>query len=342
MIDSRNSRFVVGLILACTCAPALSAQPNEAETALRFQIDGKKSLAWVSRNGRAQGPIAPSYAAVFHVQSSVHRVSSEYKGIRQMLTTSAGKSVSERQRKFLSASDAMVVRSSQNMRNHQTVTLYAVTDDDARKMVEAYLEVGTNAAKAETLKVKTRLQDYVDRAASARRDITKKEVELAVATIEYEKARIETHSPSSDSIAAEESRAIILEMNTVLDSLAIEIAGVEAKLTAIEKIKSEKKVSSPESLARLEDIISEQSIELAGARAKQKTATGIRDREEKFHRLYRQRTSLSKQISSLKNALSQTERSRREAERMMAERELHMLPPQVYENEVTFYRVTRR
>ena len=48
--------------------------------------------------------------------------------------------------------------------------------------------------------------------------------------------------------AGKESKETILEMNRVLDSLAIEITGIEAKLSAVERIKSQRKVSSIEGL----------------------------------------------------------------------------------------------
>ena len=42
-----------------------------------------------------------------------------------MLKTKAGKSLSEQQREFLSASDAMVWRGDDELKNHEKVLLYA-------------------------------------------------------------------------------------------------------------------------------------------------------------------------------------------------------------------------
>lgn len=343
MIESRNSRFVVGLILVCTCGLALCSEPRQTRTGLRFVVNDKESLRWFNdRMQSGRGPVEPTHVAVFHVRRSGLHIQRDYKGVLQMAQTSAGKSLPKLQQQFLSASDSFVMRSAENMRNHETAMLYAVSAEDARKMVQAFLEVAISGAEAGLQDAKTKLQSYEERAAEFSKEIPNKEAELEAVTVAHEKAKIETHNPASDADAAEESKGIILEMNALLDSLAIEITGIEAKIAAVEKIKSEKPASSAEGLARLEDIVNEQTVELAGALAKKKAAIAIREREEKFHNLYRKRAALAKQVTGLKKNLSQVESGRREMAKTLAEQESYMLWPQVYQNEVTIYRVGRK
>jgi hypothetical protein len=124
-------------------------------------------------------------------------------------------------------------------------------------------------------------------------------------------------------------------MNRVLDSLAIEITGIEAKLSAVEKIKSYRKVSSIEGLAKLEEIKSEQTVELAGALARKKAALNIREREEEFYGLHQQRFSLLDQVGSLRSSLRIYEQILED----MAHMEPYMLQPKFYQNKVTIYPV---
>lgn len=339
MITSRKAQLTIGLLLIYACSPALCSESRQTETGVRFEAN-KKSQPWTNRHNRSgQGPVEPTHVAVFHVRSLGHYVQRDDRGVLQMLNTATGRSLSKLQQQFLGVSDSFAVWGAQNMRNHEKVMLYAVSADDARKMVRAFLEVGISEAEAKVHDVQTKLQGFENDAAKYRKEIPNKEAELATVRLECARAKIETHNPASDADAAEESKGIILEMNTVLDSLAMEIAGIEAKLAAVERVKSQNKVSSPEGLARLEDIISEQTIELAGALAKQKAAIGIREREEKFHSLYRRQSSLTKHIAGLKNALSRAESRRREMENVLAERDPYTLWTRVYQNEVTIHPV---
>ena len=125
----------------------------------------------------------------------------------------------------------------------------------------------------------------------------------------------------------------------MLDSLTIEITGIEAKLSAVERIKSQGKVSSNEGLAKLEEIKSEQTVELAGALARKKAALNIREREEEFYGLHQQRFSLWRQVLSLKKSLKNSEQILAQAEEELAHMEPSMLPPKLYQNKVTIYPV---
>jgi len=135
--------------------------------------------------------------------------------------------------------------------------------------------------------------------------------------------------------AAAQAKDTILEMNKVLDTLAIEIAGMEAKLAAVEEIKSQRKVSSSEGLAKLEEIKSEQAVELAGALARKRSALNIRQREEEFYGLFRKRQDIEGQVTGLRKSLKVSEQYRRSAEKKLADPDSDMIPPKLYQNKVT-------
>ena len=349
MIEPKRLQLIIGLILACVCELSLGAEPNKTATGILFESN-RDAQIWYGkgRNGLGRGPVAPTHAAIMYVWMPDVRSSRTLdlpkgdEGIRRMLKTPSGKSLSKQQREFLSTSDAMVWHNVVNMKDHDKILLYAVNTADVKKMAQAFLEVGIESAKDAMQNVKSRLRSYEEKVAKIRKELPKMEAELRTVTAEYEKARKETHSPLSDAETSEESKKIILEMNTILDSLAIEINGIEAKLSAIEKIKAQKTTGIAEGPARLEDIMSEQTIELAGALARKKAATGIREREEKFYNLYERRNSLSKQVGELKKELRNAESYQKNAEKWLTDPEPNMLPPKVYQNKVTIHPVRKK
>jgi hypothetical protein len=96
-------------------------------------------------------------------------------------------------------------------------------------------------------------------------------------------------------------------------------------------------VSSTEGLAKLEEIKSEQTVELAGALARNKAALNIREREEKFYGLYKQRGNLERQVVRLKDSLRNSEKYRQRVEHKLANPEPEMIPPKLYQNKVTIH-----
>jgi chromosome segregation ATPase len=343
MIQLRKSQLVIGLILACTCGLALCAETDETKTNLKFEIDNKESQLWIGDRLKnlGQGPIKPTHVAIFHIQrpNDTTRFPHAPEGILRILKSSAGKSLSEQQRQFLTASDAINWRGMDNIKNHDTVLLYAVSQEDAKKTVQAYLEVAIDKANSRMQERKIEIHEYEEKAAKAKKGLPEKEAELEAITVEYEIVKKKTHNLSSGPDAGKESKETILEMNKVLDSLAIEITGIEAKLSAVERIKSQRKVSSIKGLNKLEEIKSEQTVELAGALARKKAALNIREREEEFYGLHKQTFSLVGHVDRLKSSLKINEQILAQVREDLARIEPSLLPPKLYQDKVTIYPV---
>ena len=156
MIRSIKFQFVLTFISVCMFTPLLVAKPSENETKLKFEIENNKSQAWITdRAGRklGRGPIKPTHVAILHIRRPHRDMPSSHEGILEILKTSAGQTLSQQQRNFLSASDAITWWGIVGIKNHDTVLLYAVGEEDAKKTVQAYLEVPTNEAN-------TRIQEY--------------------------------------------------------------------------------------------------------------------------------------------------------------------------------------
>jgi archaellum component FlaC len=348
MMNSRKVRLAIFLGVLFAGGLVRCAEPNEAKTELRFEIGSEKTQEWVNRHQHrvarrlgyrkpTRGRIKPTFVAVFHIPFFSQALRDRHGEILEVLNTPAGKSLSEKQRQFLTAPNAGVWWEESDVEHRRVVILYAVSKDDAKKMVQAYLEAARSTANAKVERNEIALGRFEEEIAKAKKELSETEAELETVIIEYEMVKKKTHSLSSDADAARESKETILEMSRVLDSLTIEITGIEAKLSAIERIKSQRKVSSTEGLAKLEEIKSEQTVELAGALARNKAALNIREREEKFYGLYKQRGNLERQVVRLKDSLRNSEKYRQRVEHKLANPEPEMIPPKLYQNKVTIH-----
>jgi len=337
MMSSRKIRVAMFLGVLFACGLARCAEPNEPGIELRFE-DDEEIQPWIRNQGMEPGlgPIKPAYAAIFHLQNSSRRYPVSYPAILKVLKTDAGKSLSKKQQQFLTASDSMLLWGTEgNLPYHSTYILYAVSKDDAKKMVYAYLEDAIRDAADQVHRYETELNEYGEQVEKCKKEIPAKEAELEALSMEYEKVKEMTHHLSPDTDAAGQAKDTILEMNKVLDTLAIEIAGMEAKLSTVEEIKSQRKVSSSEGLAKLEEIKSEQAVELAGALARKMAALNIRQREEEFYNLFQKRQDIESQVAGLRRSLRDSERDRQIAEKKLANPDSDMIPPKLYQNKVT-------
>jgi hypothetical protein len=341
MISSR-SRLASTLILTCICIPAFCQDANTPETQLNFEVS-QEERPWVrdhdNRPGR--GPIAPKYVAEFFRQSADYPAGyGELPDAKHLLETRAGSLVSPRQREFVTVSDALVnMGFGRTVKNHRHFSVYAVSQEDAKRVTEALLELWTAGAKRRTQEVEDRFRKQEEEMARANNDLQNKQAELESVTRQLEELRGSTRSLSTDEDAREQAKATVLEMDKILNTLDIEITGIKAKLTAIDQYKSERKLTSIEGLAKLEVMLAEQTVELAGALAKMEAARGIREAHQKFYDLATQRATLEREVWSLRTALGNWPVRRRDWEERLADPPAFWLPPKVYENEVTIYPV---
>ena len=95
-------------------------------------------------------------------------------------------------------------------------------------------------------------------------------------------------------------------------------------------------------MAKLEEIRSEQTVELAGALARKKAAIDIREREAAFYGLHQQRFGLSDQVGGLRKNLTNAERYRQNTEERLADPEPDMLPPKLYQDKATIHPVSTK
>ena len=339
MIKFKKAQIIIVLILVCTCGFLTAGEPNVTKTELKFEIDNTKSQSWwgAHRGTLGQGPIKPTYVAIFHIRRPHVDMPSGQQGILQILKTSAGQSLSDQQQKFMAASDAITWWGIDAIKNHDTVFLYAVSEEDAKKMVQAYFEIPANSAKARRQEYKKYMEDKKQEIAEIEKTLPEKQKQAD--KIEAKNLEIWRY---------EKAKNTIVEMDKKLDMLEIELAGIREKISVINEYRKtpqdtqaiERRRKLPEGmLIKLEQMFVEQTIELKSAEAREQAAIKIRNREKDFVDLYHQWKNIRGEVYKLKANLEDSEKAVQDMEERLANPEPYMLPPEIYQNKVTIYPV---
>lgn len=351
MIRSKKHRFVISFILTCVCATTIGAEPNEAKTNVIFEINDNQSKEWVpGPTGRARGPIKPTHVAVFYVRRPWN-LSDGHSAVQQILKTYAGQSLSEQQRHFLVASDAVVRWGIENVQNHDMLLLYAVSAEEAKKTVQAYLEVQTNEINARTLEHEKYLKDQKERIIEIKKILPEKQKQADEMQSKYMEIKNSRYFSLSDTEAYEKAKETMLEMYKMLDILEIELAGIQEKMSIINEYRKtpqdmqaiRRREKLPEGmLAKLEQMFIEQTIELKSAEARKQAAIKIRGRDKAFIDMFNEWNNLSDEVYKLKKLkanLENLEKRVHEMEERLTNPTPDLLPPEIYQNKVTIYPV---
>ena len=109
-------------------------------------------------------------------------------------------------------------------------------------------------------------------------------------------------------------------MNKMLDTLNIEIAGIRAKISAIERYTSHKDVlDSPDLKGMLAQMSIRENIELIGAETRRKAILDRKKHREYLYGLYNHRRDLEKECARLRANSSRGARDLRAIEKELAE-----------------------
>jgi len=372
MISSRKFQLVIAVILACTRIAVLGIEPNEpgaalklgtgeesnqSKTNLKFESDDSQQQ-WVNhidregvkqietREEMVRGSFRPKYVAVLYVRGR-HNDMSHYiiwkegfpdythsTWIKEILSTSAGKSLSQDQVDLIHTGACIRIlgKFGDAVGNHQHVRIYAVSEKDARKTVEAFIETLAGLSGT-TGYLEHRREELQKEISKTEKTIPEKETELKSTQTKLGKLKENVYYLSAD-----EAKQNVLELNKTLDTLEVEIAGLEAKISTIEKYKSDK-TTDKDTITRLEAMLSEQAVELAGALARKNVAIRIRDQAHEFFNLNSLEVGLINEVNDLKANLLNIDRELKGVENQLAHPTEDMLPPQVFQNKVTIYPV---
>jgi len=350
MNRSRKCQFVLALISICIFSPILIARSSEDETKLKFEIDNKRSQLWLSGrpNTRGKGPVKPTHVAVLHIRRPHKDMPSSHDGILQMLKTSAGQSLSQQQQKFLTASDAITWWGIEEIKNHDTVFLYAVSEEDAKKTVQAYLEVPTNEINARTQEYGKYINDRKQEIIEINKILPEKQKQADEMEPKYMEIKNTRYSSLSDDEAYEKAKETMLEMDKMLDILEIELAGIREKMAVINEYRKTpqnaqdwaRRNRMPDGMiSKLDQMFIEQTIELKSEEAREQAAIKIRERDKAFIDTFIEWKNLGGEVYKLKANLESAKKRVKEGEEFLTNPGPGWLPPEIYQNKVTIYPV---
>jgi len=349
MIKSRKHQFVIAMILAFISFSALGVEPNLPKTQPRFEINSEEQQWQVEGGKIGKGPIKPTHVAELFLPYSDEYISkSNSQRIMRMLKTAPGQSMSAEQRGFLSTAQAQdavsIIDRYDTVRRHYKIHLYAMSEKDARKTAEAFIEaLGDKAEK---------IRSYKDHISSLQREIfqTKEWIFNKEAEAEVELAKLRESIKNVHYLSTDEAKQAISELNTMLNNLDIELAGMKAKLQAIQEHQERQKAIKDKKLEeginregillKLEDMLIDLLIELKVAEARKKTAIQLRMQAEDFcKQMNTKKAEFQKDVNKYKMHVTMYEQEIHQFEEKLADPDMEMLPPKVYQNKVTIYPV---
>ena len=323
MIAPKKMQLAIGLMLAFTYASAIGSESNLPTIELEF-ITRQAGIAEYDK----RPPIIPSYAAVFTVQWRFEQTNEP--NASDLLKTSAGKTLSAFQRVLLDTERAFWLDctvSETHMSKHDTpfgsatYVAHAVSKEDAEKMARALVEFLVRDEKASTRRMKEKhiqklsgMQNEIrERMEKVKEEIERKGNEVPGAYQKYKEAiQNSPYSLHPSSQVPDEVRKTISEMNKMLDVLNIEIAGIQSKLSAIEKYSSQRDVRDSETLrTTLKEMAIRQEIELVGAESRRQAIMGVKRREEALYNQYKALDDLKGEIETLESGVKRNEKELR-------------------------------
>lgn len=354
MIKSRKLRFVMVLISICTCGLVLGAEPNEAKIELKYEISDDEQ-EWLITDKRGNivkdkvvaGPIKPTHVAELFTNS--YLPSAEI-----LLNTSAGKNMSERQRRFLTTTAGTISRIGpydKPIRGYRHFRLYAISEDDAKKMAQAMLEYQANELIADYERCLTQRKELEEKVADIKKELPEKQKQAKAAESKCMEIKDSRYFSLHDSEAIKKAKETMLQMDKMLDVLEIELAGILEKLKAIEWYRNSKNLIDmlkyrhfpDEIMSKLDQMFVEQMIERRSVEARKKAALKIQSREKGFLDLFSQKSSLEARVRTLRKSLNDSERRLDEIERFLSDMGPEdKLVPKVFQNKVTIYPVRVR
>ncbi|MHC4517587.1 MAG: hypothetical protein ACYTAS_03275 [Planctomycetota bacterium] len=221
-------------------------------------------------------------------------------------------------------------------RDHVSIDLYAISEEDAKIMALALLDVLTTRART----ARTRHSRWVDglkkEAEQREVELSEKDKRLKEVDSKYDQRKKALYPHLRDDEAAQLAKELVFQMNKEGKMLDIELAGIHAKLNIIEGYLHEPDLDNP-IRARLEGMKIDQLIELASLKEREEAIERIRTAEQQFYSLYSERRQLHQTVPGLRSALK-GKKQRIERETAKLERQPgEMVPPRVYENKVIIY-----
>ena len=347
MINLKKIQFISILISSCILLPIFAAEPNEPNkpaTELKFEMSNT-SVQWRFGPTPGKGPIKPDFMAEFYIKSTPYRPNVGKDGqCKELLETNIGKSMSAKQKEFLETSSSYDTVSEPSLEmpiGYNKIHLFAVTQDDAKKMVKAFVEQINESTHRNQMEIEAYLRNLEQSFSQNTKDITEKQIQLEDIVKSYTKIKEDLYQFTSADKAVEFAKNSIMEMDKKFNDLDIELAGIRERIKSIEAYRNDPKQRA-EIRAKLDGMYIDLMIELSGLEARRKVAKEIYAREQEFLDSYREMTLLQQQVGELSNSIEKSRNSIKKYKDMLNNPNSTLLEADIYQNIVTIFPVTDR
>jgi len=347
-------KLLITTIVICTFAPLCYCAEQESKIISKSKLEFRLQKGTITYQRKKDAPpaIVPTHCAEIRITWYHHEPTTPE--VEELMKTTAGKSISPLQRDFLKTEKAISVahRDAPIRRTGELgfiydrgrigYILYAVSKDDVKKMAEAFAEVFLKQNNA-TLKPfldgylkkhHDELRQYQKLVTETKAQIPEKEQELEELQTELDKLKERGYYQSED-----QAQKAILELNAMLHTENIELAGMKAKHEAIEMHRARvsqriekqtetdrKTINWEPILLNLEQKYIDVMIDFEVARARQKTARDLRGQAQFFLTKMNKAREISVKVGNLKADLKRHEAYLQKIETVLANPELGMLP----------------
>ena len=346
MISSKKIQLVIIIILACIIVPVLAAEPNESneqKTALKFETSIETQI-WTIVVGKTDdgkpmyyaypGPVKPSYVAKVLLHED-YPLSGSAPGVMKLISESPiVKKFSNEQQKFFKTELIARIDAPDRIPFYYSTWLYATSQEDAKLMVQAYIDGLNKNIEKRLSNYKRAMSEYQQKLDNAQKELPEKQKELKEVEQSYQSIKEATHRFSPDGEAYDLAKTSVVEMDKTLNALDIELAGIREKLKTIEKYRNEASLRD-----KLNEMHIELMIELSGLEARRKITEQIRTREQEFLYLYNRRSDLKSKVISLEESIKDSKRIIKDYTDEIDNPRTSMQPPKVYRDMVTIYPV---
>ncbi|MBU0617070.1 MAG: hypothetical protein KKI02_05085 [Planctomycetes bacterium] len=341
MNRARTPVCLIGSALLVAAALAQDDLPEWPERKIDFELldDPMELTDFTARPGQIWPRLAVSHAVDSTDQlydSPLRSVRDKHSLTEKLLNTNAAKGFSERQREFVRSSAWLLLRERPKDKlerfpgDTKQCTLYAVTEQDARLMAEASLEILDARRRANFEEIRARLLKYRARLAEAEEELPEAEQNALEARETYESAQ--KASPHKNREAAQED---LERLEVSRWSIEVSIAGINAKIAAIRRLKAEKDATRDlESLQMLDRLLMEQDIELAGLLAEKAVIESRLNLAKAYVSAGRKYDGAVERIAKLKDTIKTTRKSLEQSDDIVRNPGLSRRPVRLFGNVV--------
>jgi hypothetical protein len=351
MIKSKKSQSVIILIIAGVTFSVLGKEHDLVKEELQFRI-GQEEQKWITDLDELEGiyqedkaeksVIKPTHVSIMIIEHP--RVPRIY--WTEISNNPIGRTMSKQQKEFIAEANGRI-RNLKRKEEGFEFRWYAVSQEDAQKMAQAFINVWNAKVDKKLLPLLDQRKGLEEKITEIKKILPEKQKQLEEAEKKYKEVKDARYYMFNDGQAYEKARETIIKIENTLDLLEIELAGIKEKITAIIRYRHPGNIDGPLKLRTLSDLIKEklnqmyieQMIELRSVEARQKAALLILDREKNFLNLFNQWNNLKSEVATLRRNLNSSENYLPEVEKKLANRIPERLPPKVLQNQVTIYPV---